>query len=113
MHNYPDFDFDIRSYKSAKECIEHLDADTNILILDYFLDEFDEFPYNGFDLMKAVNQACKKCKVIVISGQRSVTVTTELFKRGIYDYIDKDYMPAKRMSTAVQKILNEERRMVA
>ncbi|GIV32540.1 MAG: hypothetical protein KatS3mg031_0075 [Chitinophagales bacterium] len=107
--NYPEFSFDIRAYKSAKECIEHLDKDTNILILDYFLDEFDDFPYNGFDLMKVVHQTCKDCRVIVISGQRSVTVTTELFKRGIYDYIDKDYMPAKRMTEAVQKILNEAR----
>ena len=31
-----------------------------------------------------------------------------IFKKGIYDYIDKDYMPAKRLSTAVQKILNDE-----
>lgn len=107
-HNYPDMNFDIRAFKSAKECMEHLNSNTEILVLDYFLDSYDEFPYNGFDIIKQVSRECKNCKVIVVSGQHNVTVTTELFKKGIYDYIDKDYMPAKRLSTAIQNILNHE-----
>ena len=107
--NYPDINFDIRSFKSGKECIENLDADTEILVLDYFLDSFDDFPYNGFDLIKQVNKDCSHCKVIVVSGQHDVTITTELFKKGIYDYIDKNYMPAKRLSVALQNILKTNR----
>ena len=111
--NYPNISFEIRSFKSGKECMEHLRDDTEILVLDYFLDSYDEFPYNGFDLLKQVNKECKNCKVIVVSGQHNVTVTTELFKRGIYDYIDKDYLPAKRLSTAIQNILNTEHKATA
>lgn len=111
--NYPNLAFEIRSFKSAKECMEHLHDDTEIMVLDYLLDSFDEFPYNGFDLLKQVNKECKNCKVIVVSGQHNVTVTTELFKKGIYDYIDKDYMPAKRLSNAIQSILNNEARATA
>src|ERR1051325_8331907 len=104
--NYPDITFDIRSFKSGKECMANLDADTQILVLDYFLDSYDDFPYTGFDLIKQVNRECKNCRVIVVSGQHNVTVTTELFKNGIYDYVDKDYMPAKRLSKAINNILN-------
>jgi len=107
--NYPGMAFEIRAYKSAKQCLENLDEDTEILVLDYYLDTNDDFPYNGFDMLKQVGKDCKNCKVIVVSGQHNVTVTTELFKRGIYDYIDKNYMPAKRLSGAIRNILNLER----
>ncbi|HXH20023.1 MAG TPA: response regulator [Chitinophagales bacterium] len=108
--NYPGIKFDIRSFQSGKECIENLDAETEIIVMDYLLDAYDEFPYTGFDLLKQVNKQCRNCKVIIVSGQSNVTVTTELFKEGIYDYIDKNYMPAKRLSSAIQNILSHERR---
>ncbi len=106
--NYPDINFHIRSFKSGKDCIDHLDAETDVMVLDYYLDSYDEFPYTGFDLLNQVKKECKDCKVIVVSGQHNVTVTSELFKKGIYDYVDKHYMPAKKLSLSLKKILNEK-----
>lgn len=107
--NFPDFDFEIQSYLSGKECVEKLDNQTNLVIVDYFLDYYDVFPYNGFDVIRVVNQECSECKVVVISGQRDDEVREQLKQEGIYEYIDKEDNATGRLREVLVKLLNEEK----
>ena len=106
--DYPDLNFSIHSFKSGQKFIEHIDPDIKILVLDYFLESFDNFPYNGLDLIKWVNKECKNCKVIMVSGQHNQGVTSELFKSGIYEYIEKGSMTTTRLSNTIKRILSNE-----
>lgn len=108
--NYPDFDFEMNSYLSGKECVDNLEDDTNVVILDYFLDDYDVFPYNGFDVIRIINNECEDCKVVVISGQRKAEIREQLKEAGIYEYIDKEDDATDRLREVLVKLLDEERK---
>lgn len=102
-------DFEIRSYLNAHECIENLEDDTNIMILDYYLiNENEKEELSGADVLKEVKKHCPQCKVIVISAQTEPNIAVELMKQGIYEYVDKNTSTGNRVGNIIQKILVNE-----
>ena len=106
---YPQFDFEIKSYSNAHDCIEELDNLTNIMILDYFLINEEETDIlTGADIIAEVNQHCLDCKVIMISAQTDEKLTKELLNQGIYEYVDKNVNSKNRIGAILQKIIKDE-----
>lgn len=103
--DYEELNFNIQSFQSASECINKLDPDTDIVLLDYYLDG-EEDQSNGFQVMRKINETCRHCKVVVLSEQGSLAVVAELFKLGAYDYIEKNN--GNRVWAVVQKIIAEK-----
>jgi len=102
------FDCEIKSYLSGQKCADNIDYDTDILILDHYLDNHANSFYNAFDMMKAVQEKCKSCKVIVMSGQRNKTVEKDLMIKGAYEYVDKERDGTQHLRQVVTKIMKEE-----
>lgn len=106
---YPEFDFEIKSYLNAHECIEELDDETNIMVLDYYLINKEESDVlTGADIVKEANKHCDNCKIIMISAQESPHNTSELMRLGIYDYVDKNVNSKNRLGAVMQRLINEE-----
>ncbi len=106
---YPDYNFEIKSYLSAHECIENLEEDLNILILDYFLfnDEEEEI-LSGSDVLNEAKRNCFDCKVILVSALKSKTKIMELMKEGLYAYIDKNINSRDRVGAILQKAIKDK-----
>lgn len=103
---YPGCYFEIQSFLNGHDCIENLEEDTDIMILDYFLfnpEEQDEV--NGEDVLKEVKDCCPDCKVIVLSALQDSHTTAELMKKGIFDYIDKNVNTKNRLGAVLQKAI--------
>lgn len=103
------FDFLIKSYLSGKKCVDNLEKDTNLVILDHYLDAYDESLFNAFDVMQAINAKCRNCKVIVVSGQRRKVVEEKLRIKGAYDYIDKETDGTEHLCDVITQILEAEK----
>lgn len=105
---YPDFQFNIQSFFSAHECIEQLDDELNILVLDYFLFNREEQDVlSGSDVLDEVNKHCDNCKVIVVSALKSPSTILKLKQKGIYAYIDKNVNSRNRIGSLLQNILDD------
>jgi DNA-binding NtrC family response regulator len=76
--------FKVTSFASAEECIEILDNNPDLIILDYNLEGM-----NGLDAFKIIHAKKPKIPVIILSGQSDVQVTADLLKMGAFDYIEK------------------------
>lgn len=110
---YPHLDFHIKSYSNAHECIEELENDTNIMILDYFLiNEEEADVLTGADIVIEANKYCTDCKIIMISAQQNKNVTTQLMQQGIYEYVDKNINSNNRIGAILQKILKDESELI-
>lgn len=106
---YPQFEFEIKSYLNAHDCIENLEDDTDIMVLDYYLINEDEPDIlTGADIIKVVNKHCTNCKIIMVSSQQSSHRTSELMRQGIYEYIDKTVNSKNRLGSIVQHLINTE-----
>ncbi|MEX2485271.1 MAG: response regulator [Brumimicrobium sp.] len=106
---YPEFNFEILSYLNAHDCIEELDDETNIMVLDYYLINKDEDDVlTGADIVKEANEHCDDCHIIMISAQESPHNTSELLKMGIFDYVDKNVNSKNRLGAVLQRLINDK-----
>ncbi len=106
---YPEFDFEIKSYLNAHDCIEELEDDTNIMVLDYYLENKEEEDIlTGADIVKAAKKHCDNCEIIMMSSQQNAHTTSELMRQGVYDYIDKTVNSKDRLGAVLQKLLTTE-----
>ncbi len=87
--------FKIASFTSGEKCIELLDSNPDLVILDYNLDD----SMTGLDAFKVIHARKPKIPVIVLSSQTDIQVAADLLKLGVFDYIQK-----KDNETAMQKL---------
>ncbi len=80
----------IFEYKSGEECMEHIDDTTDIVILDYYLND-GEHPgaMDGMKVLKEIKAISKDIVVIMISGQDKLQVAIDSIKNGANDYVAK------------------------
>jgi two-component system response regulator AtoC len=111
---YQQYQFEVTTYLYAEDCIENLDNDTDIMLLDYlFVNIESDEHLTGIDVLKEVQKNCTDCKVIMISEQQNMVVTMELLKKGVYEYIDKNLNNHNRIGAVVQKILQERSKLAS
>lgn len=105
---YTKASFEIKSYTNAHECIEELEDDTDIIILDYYLiNLLEDDVLTGGDVVDVVKKHCTDCEIIMISSQKDDEITSELRSKGISEYIDKNLNSKNRIGSVIQKILND------
>jgi DNA-binding NtrC family response regulator len=104
--SYPQYEFEFFSFYNAHDCIEQMDEDLDIMILDYLLiNEEEDDVLNAMDVIRELKRMNSECKVILFSGQQSAHTTIELMKAGIYEYIDKSVNGSDRIGAVIHRIL--------
>lgn len=78
-------DYEVHRFVTAKECINNLYLEPNLITIDYSLPDM-----NGLALYKKIKQTHPHVPVVIISAQEDITTAVTLLKEGIYDYIVKD-----------------------
>jgi two-component system response regulator AtoC len=77
-------DLEIVHYVTAKQALDNLNANPDIISVDYNLPDMD-----GLELMKRIKTYNDFIPVIVLSGQEELEVVVGAYKNGAYDYIIK------------------------
>ncbi len=93
----------IYSFSSAEGCLEQLEKKTlpDIVVLDYFLNEENANAMNGLELLKEIKKRSPKTEVLILSAQKDVLITAELFNQGAAGYIPKEPQGQNRVQNAV------------
>jgi two-component system, NtrC family, response regulator AtoC len=105
---FSDYDIFVQSYYSAKECLDNIHQEPDVVLLDYFLDESGH-PLKGLYLLNNIKEICKKCKVILISQQQAMLASVEFLQQGgAYDYVVKDTSSLMKISNIIEDILHRE-----
>lgn len=93
----------VTTFTTGESCIELLDNNPALIILDYNLDG----QLNGAETFKLIHERKPKIPVIILSGQLDVQVVADLLKLGVYDYIQKQDRETtfKKIEQSVLKVL--------
>ena len=97
----------ISTFESGESCLKKVDKDTNIIILDYFLDG-----KNGLEILKLVKEINPKTEVIMLSGNEDVALAIETFRAGAKDYVIKGHASWSKITQLVNMIITEPIRMI-
>ncbi|WP_423127689.1 sigma-54-dependent transcriptional regulator [Gaoshiqia sp. Z1-71] len=92
-------DYEIHSFSTGKDCIDHLVADPDVVTLDYRLPDM-----KGLEVLKQIKEINEDIQVILISEQDDIDVVVELLKHGAYDYIVKSRDVKERLLNTINNI---------
>jgi two-component system OmpR family response regulator len=83
-------DHEIYCYPTGEDCLAHLDLKPEIIILDYYLGSTEPGVMDGIEVLKKIKIIKPEIKVIMLSGQETLSVASESMNLGAYTYVIKD-----------------------
>lgn len=100
-------DLQISEFPNGEEFLHHLDEKPDAVILDYYLNT--EFPesWNGFEVLKKINEHDPGMAVIMLSSQEDVETTADLIHEGALEYVVKNEKALPRILEIIGAMKDE------
>ncbi len=76
----------LKSYLSAKDCLRDIEADTDLVYADFFLED----KITAWDLLNKIKEKCKKCKIVIMSQSKNIGRILNLVNDDNITFIFKD-----------------------
>ena len=80
---------DIKSFPTGEKCLECLDENPNLVVLDYYLNSREKDAANGIDILKELKRKNKALPVIMLSSQKSYSTAAQTIGYGAIHYVIK------------------------
>lgn len=95
----------VSGFLSAESCIEKLDEQPEIIILDYYLNKGNPDAMNGLEALKEIRKKSPDTKVILLSAQHSLNTAAELLNQGAFDYVIKNHNAIRVLDKVMKKAM--------
>jgi two-component system OmpR family response regulator len=95
----------VKGFSSAEACLENLNENPDVIVLDFYLDKENPDAMNGMEALEKINALDPNIKVIMLSGQDSLDVAGTLLDKGAFDYVIKDSDAIKILQKKITKAL--------
>jgi two-component system OmpR family response regulator len=94
----------LRKFSTAEECMEAMDEEPAIIVLDYMLSTESAKAMNGLSALKKINEISPGTLVIMLSAQDNIETALETLNEGAYDYISKSETAFLRLKNTIKNI---------
>ena len=81
--------FKIKSFSTGEACLQSLDEQPDIVVLDYYLNSKEKDAANGIDILKEIKKQNKTIPVIMLSSQESYGTSLKTIMHGAVHYVIK------------------------
>jgi len=98
-------DFDIETYATGELCIENLQHNPDVIVLDYYLDGVDRDAINGIDTLDQIKAFKTELPVIMLSSQDKIDVAINCMHHKAFDYVVKSETAFLRLKKIITTIL--------
>ncbi len=82
--------YDVKSYFSGEECIENLNLNPDLVVLDYYLGDADSMVMSGLETLKKINSEAPEIPVIILSREKNPGKIRQFIESGAKKYVTKD-----------------------
>lgn len=79
----------IQSFPTGEACLESLDQNPDLVVLDYHLNAREKDAANGIDILKEIKSRDKALPVVMLSSQKSYGTAANTIKYGAIHYVIK------------------------
>lgn len=97
-------DFSIETFASGELCLEHLDANPDVIVLDYHLDGIDKHAMNGIETLDKIKAVNPDIPVIMLSSQDKIEVAINCMHHRAVDYVVKSETAFMRLQKIITNI---------
>jgi DNA-binding NtrC family response regulator len=77
----------VRTFMSGEECLEHMDQEPDLIVLDHLFYLEGKESMSGLDTLKTLRKININVPVIILSGQGDLTLVKEFIVNGAVKYI--------------------------
>lgn len=100
-------DINISTFNDGESCLEKIDKNTNLVILDYMLNG-----KNGLEVLKLIKEINPKTEVIMLSSNEDIALAIQSFRNGASDYVIKGQGALKKISQLVYNVVTAPIRII-
>lgn len=104
--------FSVFTFSTGEECLEYLQLEPDLVILDYHLDGVNPYAMKGDRVAELIEQKVPNVEIIMISSDNKFNLISELHLSNVKNVIYKDDTAIHKIKTAsekmVEKITNEK-----
>ena len=97
----------VNVFAYGENCLDRLDEEPDIIVLDYFLNAIKEDALSGTDILNQIVEQRPQARVVMMSGQEDMETALESIRNGAYDYIIKNEKAMQRLELLVNKVIME------
>jgi two-component system, OmpR family, response regulator len=101
--------YKLEAFLSGEECLESLDTNPDLIILDYFFIHSEKQIMNGLEVFNKLVELRPDIPVIMVSGQDRGEVVLELARKGIADYIIKDNNLIENLTKSIGELFGKKK----
>ena len=111
LENLPDHKIKANVFAYGENCLDKMNENPDIIVLDYYLNAIREDAQNGLQILKQIKAIKPDTHVIMVSGQEDMQTALETIREGAYDYIIKNDRTMQRLLLVINKIILEHERV--
>ena len=82
--------FEVRSFYSGEDCLDHLDLHPSLIVLDYYLGEGESTVMSGLDTLKKIHDGNRNIPVVILSREKDKKLINQFLHHGAMQYVIKD-----------------------
>jgi DNA-binding NtrC family response regulator len=99
-------EFNIVTYSTGEDCLNHLNLKPSMIILDYHLDGIHEKAMNGLQVLDSIKAFDSNIPVIMLSSQDKIEVAVNCMHHQAFDYIVKSETAFTRLRKIISNIIH-------
>jgi two-component system OmpR family response regulator len=94
---------DVFLFNTGEACLENIDENPDIIILDYFLNSREKNAANGLEILRKLKAIGNKAHIIILSGQSEFGVAMQSRFEGAKHYVIKDDQAFERIELLINQ----------
>ena len=83
-------DYHVVCYQTGEECLEHLDQDPSLIVLDHVLASGTDHRMSGLETLREIRKVNREVPVVILTGQGDDELLSEFMESGANRYLTKD-----------------------
>jgi two-component system OmpR family response regulator len=99
-------DFDIETFVTGELCMENMNHNPDVIVLDYYLDGLDKKAMNGLTTLDKIKAVNPDIPVIILSSQDKIDVAINCMHHKAFDYVVKSETAFLRLQKIIPTIFH-------
>lgn len=99
-------DYNVNCYHTGEECLENLQLEPNLIVLDHILEGAGNNSLNGLETLKEIRKVNRDVPVIILTGQGDDKLLSEFMENGADRYLTKDDYFINSLIETIEQVLN-------
>ena len=98
-------DYEVITFLTGEECLENLNREPKIIVLDHILTGIGDSTLNGLDTLIEIRKVNKNIPVIILTGQGDDELLSEFMEQGANRYLTKDDFFIDSLIETIQEVI--------